>query len=211
MEHNLGSIIEAVITGKMDQVAPLVERALDAGLEPEEIMNQGLILAMTEVGKKFEEGEFFVPEMLVSARAMESGLSVLKPLLVSQDVKSTGLAVVGTVQGDLHDIGKNLVAMMLRGAGFDVIDLGTDVSPATFVEAVRENQPDLIAMSALLTTTMMSMKSTITALLEAGIRSQVKVIIGGAPVTADFAEQIGADGYAPDAHAAVVLAKELVV
>ena len=180
-------------------------------MEPEEIMNQGLILAMTEVGKKFEEGEFFVPEMLVSARAMESGLSVLKPLLVSQDVKSTGLAVVGTVQGDLHDIGKNLVAMMLRGAGFDVIDLGTDVSPAAFVEAVRENQPDLIAMSALLTTTMMSMKSTITALLEAGIRSQVKVIIGGAPVTADFAEQIGADGYAPDAHAAVVLAKELVV
>ncbi len=209
MEKVLEKIIEAVVTGKMDRVAPLVQEALDAGLEPERIMNKGLIAAMTEVGTRFEQGEYFVPEMLVSARAMESGLAVLKPSLVSREVKTAGLAVAGTVQGDLHDIGKNLVAMMLRGAGFDVIDLGTDVAPEKFVQAVQEHQPDLIAMSALLTTTMMSMKSTITALSEAGIRSQVMVLVGGAPVTAEFAEQIKADGYAPDAHAAVVLARRL--
>ena len=209
MQEYLEQIIEAVVMGRMDQVAPLVEEALESGLKPGVIMNQGLIAAMTEVGLKFEQGEFYVPEMLVSARAMGSGLAVLKPHLVSQDVKSAGLVVAGTVHGDLHDIGKNLVVMMLRGAGFEVIDLGTDVYPNEFVEAVQEKQPDLIAMSALLTTTMMSMKSTITALSEAGIRNQVKIIVGGAPVTNNFAEQINADGYAPDAHAAVVLAKQL--
>lgn len=209
MTEQLIPIIDAVVAGKMDQVAPEVQKALDAGLSPEVIMNQGLIAAMTEVGTRFESGDFYVPEMLVSARAMESGLAVLKPLLLSNDVKAAGLALAGTVQGDLHDIGKNLVAMMLRGGGFDVIDLGTDVSPAAFVEAAKEHQPDIIAMSALLTTTMMSMKSTIAALNEAGIRDQLKVIIGGAPVTPEFADQIAADGFAPDAHAAVLLAKEL--
>ncbi len=209
MTEQLIPIIDAVVTGKMDQVAPEVEKALAAGLSPEVIMNQGLIAAMTEVGARFESGDFYVPEMLVSARAMESGLAVLKPLLLSAEVKAAGLAIAGTVQGDLHDIGKNLVAMMLRGGGFDVIDLGTDVSPAAFVEAAKEHQPDLIAMSALLTTTMMSMKSTIAALEEAGIRDQVKVIIGGAPVTPEFADQIGADGFAPDAHAAVTLSNQL--
>lgn len=209
MTDQLTPIIDAVVTGKMEQVAPEVKKALDTGLSPEVIMNQGLIAAMTEVGARFESGDFYVPEMLVSARAMESGLAVLKPLLQSQDVKAAGLVLAGTVQGDLHDIGKNLVAMMLRGAGFDVIDLGTDVSPAVFVEAAREHQPELIAMSALLTTTMMNMESTILALKEAGIRDQLKVIIGGAPVTQEFAKQIEADGFAPDAHAAVLLSKEL--
>jgi 5-methyltetrahydrofolate--homocysteine methyltransferase len=164
---------------------------------------------MAEVGKRFEEGEFYVPEMLIAARAMQSGLALLKPHLQQTDLQSSGKVVIGTVKGDLHDIGKNLVAMMLEGAGFEIIDLGTDVSPDKFVAAAREHQADFVAMSALLTTTMPNMKVTIDALQAAGIRQQVKVLIGGAPVTENFVRQVGADGYAPDASRAVAVAKSL--
>jgi 5-methyltetrahydrofolate--homocysteine methyltransferase len=175
----------------------------------EVILKDGLIKAMAEVGRLFEENEYFVPEMLVSARAMQSGLNLLKPLLAASGAEPAGRVVIGTVKGDLHDIGKNLVAMMLEGAGFEVIDLGTDVSPEKFVKAVVDNKASIIGMSALLTTTMPSMSNTIKALEEAGIRDQVKVMIGGAPVTDGFAKQVGADGYSPDASSAVRLAKSL--
>ncbi len=183
--------------------------ALAAGIAPETILKDGLIAAMGEVGRLFEENEYFVPEMLVSARAMQGGLALLKPHLAAGGATPAGKVVVGTVKGDLHDIGKNLVGMMLEGSGFEVIDLGTDVSPEKFVKAVTEHQPHAIAMSALLTTTMPSMSNTIKALQEAGVREQVKVMIGGAPVTDGFARQIGADGYSPDASSAVRLAKTL--
>jgi 5-methyltetrahydrofolate--homocysteine methyltransferase len=165
---------------------------------------------MTEVGRRFEEGEYFVPEMLISARAMQSGLAILKPLLVASEVAATGKVVIGTVKGDLHDIGKNLVGMMLEGAGFELVDLGTDIGPEQFVQAVRDHQPDLLGMSALLTTTMPSMKTTVDALVEAGVRDRVKVIVGGAPVTQEYATGIGADGFAVDASRAATLAKALV-
>jgi 5-methyltetrahydrofolate--homocysteine methyltransferase len=165
---------------------------------------------MEEVGRLFEEGEKFVPEMLISARAMQAALGLLKPHLLQADIKTAGKVIVGTVAGDLHDIGKNLVAMMLEGSGFEVIDLGTDVSPQQFVDAVREHEPQVIGMSALLTTTMPSMGATIEALKEAGLREGVKVMIGGAPITQDFADKIGADGFAPDASSASRKAKALV-
>ena len=187
-----------------------VQVALDASLPAEDILKQGLVPAMTEVGRRFEEGEYFVPEMLISARAMQSGLAILKPLLVASDVQATGKVVIGTVQGDLHDIGKNLVGMMLEGAGFELVDLGTDVRAEQFVQAVQDHGPDLVAMSALLTTTMPSMKTTIDALTDAGVRDQVKVIIGGAPVTEDYAAAIGADGFATDASRAATLASGLI-
>ena len=163
---------------------------------------------MAEVGRLFEEGEYFVPEMLIAARAMKAGLEILKPLLVDSGVKPIGKVALGTVKGDLHDIGKNLVAMMLEGAGFDIVDLGTDISPEQFVEAVQAGV-DVIGLSALLTTTMPSMEQTISALIDAGLRDQVKVIVGGAPVTAEYARRIGADGFAPDASQAVTVAKTL--
>jgi len=166
---------------------------------------------MTEVGRLFEDGEYFVPEMLISARAMQTGLVLLKPALKEVDFKSRGRVVIGTVKGDLHDIGKNLVAMMLEGAGFEIVDLGTDVTPEKFAAAIRENDPQIVAMSALLTTTMLSMESTVNFLKEAGVRDQVKIIVGGAPVTEDYARQIGADGFSRDASRAVALAKSLVV
>lgn len=209
MENHIAAIIEDVINGKNEIIGANIERALKEGLAPETIMNKGLIAAMTEVGERFERGDYYVPEMLVAARSMETGLSILKPLLVSSDVKATGIAIIGTVLGDLHDIGKNLVAMMLRGAGFEVVDLGTSVSPEMFLDATKNHAPDLIAMSALLTTTMINMKATVEIFSQEGIRDEVKIIIGGAPVTADYSQQIGADGFAPDAHAAVVLAKQL--
>jgi 5-methyltetrahydrofolate--homocysteine methyltransferase len=187
-----------------------VKAALADGLAAEVILKDGLIAAMAEVGRLFEENEYFVPEMLVSARAMQSGLALLKPQLADAGAASAGRVIIGTVKGDLHDIGKNLVAMMLEGAGFEVVDLGTDVAPDKFVKAVIEHKPHVIAMSALLTTTMPSMKGTIAALEEAGVRSNVKVMIGGAPVTDSFAKQIGADGYSPDASSATRLAKSLV-
>jgi 5-methyltetrahydrofolate--homocysteine methyltransferase len=165
---------------------------------------------MEEVGRRFERGEFYVPEMLISARAMKSSLALLRPHLIAANVEAIGKVVIGTVQGDLHDIGKNLVGMMLEGVGFEVVDLGADVSPEKYVDAVKEHQPDLVACSALLTTTMPRMDNIITSLREAGLRDRVKVMIGGAPVTGKYATDIGADGYAPDAASAASRAKELI-
>jgi len=206
---SLEAIYEAVMEGDAPEAAIQVQAALDAGLAPGEILNKGCIAAMGEVGRLFEEGEMFVPEMLIAARAMQAGMNLLKPFLAEGEVVSAGRIVVGTVSGDLHDIGKNLVGMMMEGAGFEVIDLGTDVKPTAFVDAVREHKPNLIGMSALLTTTMPSMTATIEALTEAGLRDQVKVLVGGAPVTQNFADSIGADGYAPDASSASRKAKAL--
>ena len=206
----LEAIYQAVLDGNAAGTQAGVKAAIAEGTAPDVILKDGLIAAMGEVGRLFEENEYFVPEMLVSARAMQSGLAILKPLLADAGAAPAGKIIVGTVKGDLHDIGKNLVAMMLEGAGFDVVDLGTDVTPEKFVKAVSEHKPQLIGMSALLTTTMPSMTGTIKALQEAGLREQVKVMIGGAPVTDGFAKQIGADGYSPDASSAVRLAKSLI-
>ena len=206
----LKAIYEAVLDGDASATGAGVEDALAASLPAERILKEGLIGAMAEVGRLFEEGDYFVPEMLIAARAMQQGLNLLKPHLAADEVVTAGKVVVGTVQGDLHDIGKNLVAMMLEGAGFEIVDLGTDVSPESFVEAVREHQPGIVGMSALLTTTMPSMKQTVEALEEAGLRQMVKVMIGGAPVTDAYAQKISADGFAPDAGSAVRLAQSLV-
>lgn len=210
MNKNLEPIYKGILAGDMNSVKGNVQAALDAGIDAGKILHEALIPAMDEVGQLFEAGEYYVPEMLVAARAMQAGLGLLKPLLVDSDVKPTGRVAIGTVKGDLHDIGKNLVAMMMEGAGFEILDLGTDVSPAKFVEAINESKIDLIAMSALLTTTMPNMKTTIEAVEEAGLRDQVKIMVGGAPVTRKYAEDIGADGYAPDASKASSLAKSLV-
>jgi len=208
MESLIKEIHAAVMEGDSDVVKEKVQAAMAAGLPAAEILN-GMIAAMTEVGKLFEEGEYFVPEMLISARAMQAGLALLKPALKEADVKSAGKVVIGTVKGDLHDIGKNLVAMMLEGAGFEIIDLGTDVAPEKFAAAAREADAQLVAMSALLTTTMPSMVATVEALKAAGMREQVKVMVGGAPVTDEYAHKIGADGFAADASRAVAVAKSL--
>jgi 5-methyltetrahydrofolate--homocysteine methyltransferase len=210
MNEHLQKIYDSVLNGEMDETAGHVEAALNAKLEPGVILNEAMISAMKEVGRLFEEGEYFVPEMLISARAMQAGLAILKPHLIQAKVASAGKVVVGTVKGDLHDIGKNLVSMMLEGAAFEIVDLGVDVAPEKFVEAVKAYQPQLVGMSALLTTTMPNMKVTIEALKAAGLRDQVKVMIGGAPVTETYAHDIGADGYAPDASRAATLAKTLV-
>ena len=212
----LDTVFHTVLEGDAKGTQAAVNAAMAEGIPPETILKDGLIAAMAEVGRLFEENEYFVPEMLVSARAMQSGLALLKPALAEGGSVSAGKVVVGTVKGDLHDIGKNLVAMMLEGAGFEVVDLGTDVTPDKFVKAVQEHKPKagegplVIGMSALLTTTMPSMTGTIKALQEAGLRDQVKVMIGGPPVTDGFAKQIGADGYSPDASSAVRLARGLV-
>ena len=198
----------AIMEGQRDEAQAAVVALLDEGVEPGLVLNT-MIDAMAEVGRLFEEGEYFVPEMLIAARAMKTGMDVLKPKLVDSDIQPLGLVAAGTVKGDLHDIGKNLVCMMLEGAGFQVIDLGTDVAPETFVEVVREQQPNIIAMSALLTTTMASMKTTIQALEQAGLRDKVKILVGGAPITDAYAKQIGADGYAEDASRAAKLAKSM--
>ncbi len=204
----LTEIYDFVIDGDASQVQTGVKEALAQGVAAEVILNQALIGAMNEVGRRFEEGEFFVPEMLVAARAMQAGLALLKPQLVESGVKAAGKVAIGTVKGDLHDIGKNLVAMMLEGAGFEVRDLGVDVTPETFIKAAQDGA-DVIGMSALLTTTMNNMQSTLQALQAAGLREQVKVIIGGAPVTGEFAHKIGADAYAPDASSAVRIVNQL--
>ena len=209
MSIELEKIYEGILDGSMKQVLANVEAALDAGVAPGAILNDGMIAAMAEVGRLFEEGEYFVPEMLIAARAMQKGLDVLKPHLSDDDVQSPGKVLIGTVKGDLHDIGKNLVSRKLEGGAFEVVDLGTDVSSEQFVDAVKETGAQVLAMSALLTTTMPNMKSTIEALQEAGVRDQVKVIVGGAPVTRSYAEQIGADGFAEDASRAVAEAKLL--
>ncbi len=200
---------QAVIDGNAPQAKALTQQALDEGKGPQEILDSALIQAMDVVGQKFANREFYIPEMLVAARAMQAGLALLKPLLVAADSKPKGKAVIGTVKGDLHDIGKNLVAMMLQGGGFDVIDLGNDVKPQRFIEAVQTEKPDFVMMSALLTTTMVAMKETIDALKAAGLRDGVRIAVGGAPVTQRFADEIGADFYAPDATGAVARAKEL--
>jgi 5-methyltetrahydrofolate--homocysteine methyltransferase len=202
------NIYEAVLEGDQGTTVKNVQASIESGKEASEILQNGLIAAMSEVGRLFEEGEYFVPEMLIAARAMKAGLEILKPLLVESGVEPIGKVVLGTVKGDLHDIGKNLVAMMLEGAGFDIVDLGTDISPEQFVEAVQAGV-DVVGLSALLTTTMPSMEQTISALKDAGLRDQVKVIVGGAPVTAEYAHQIEADGYAPDASQAVTVTKAL--
>ncbi|MBN1666000.1 MAG: corrinoid protein [Anaerolineales bacterium] len=207
--EQLTKIYACILKGDMAGTSEAVQTAIAAGLPAGQIMNEGMIAAMAEVGRLFEEGEYFVPEMLIAARAMKAGLALIQPLLVDSGIEPAGKIAVGTVKGDLHDIGKNLVAMMLEGAGFEIVDLGTDVPPEKFVEAAKSGV-DLIGLSALLTTTMPSMEATIKALAAAGLRDQVKVIIGGAPVTPEYAARIGADGYAPDASQAASLAKTLV-
>jgi len=203
-------ISEAIIEGNVDDIVDLTEEALDGGSSPEEVLNQGLMAGMDHVGVEFKAGNMFVPEVLRSAKAMQAAMDVLRPMLAKAGVKHTGKLLLGTVKGDLHDIGKNLVGMMCEGAGFEVTDLGKDISPEQFVAAIKEQQPDVVGMSALLTTTMRTMGHTIKALEEAGLRDRVKVIVGGAPVTQAFADQIKADGYAPNAAAASELARKLV-
>ncbi len=205
----LQEIYDGILARNRALVKEKVQAALDAGFKPPAILNEGMIPAMAEVGRRFQVGDCYVPEMLVSARAMQDGLAILKPHLVEGEIKVEGKVVAGTVKGDLHDIGKTLVCMMLEGAGFEILDLGTDVSPEKFVEAVKTSSPNIVAMSALLTTTMPSMQATISALQKTDLRNKVKVIVGGAPLTEEYARQIGADGFAPDASRAVTLAKAL--
>jgi len=205
----LEQLADAIINGKRDDAKSLTERALTDKIDAKRILDEGLIKGMGVVGEKFKANEFYVPELLVAARAMHAAMDVLKPIIAQKGIQPVGRAVIGTVRGDLHDIGKNLVAMMLEGAGFQVIDLGVDVAPEKFVEAAKENNAQIIAMSALLTTTMVNMKEVVAALQQAGAKGKHKVMIGGAPITQEYADQIGADGYAPDAASAVDTAKKL--
>lgn len=202
-------IADEVQKGNSDSVEELVKGALSEEISVEEILNKGLIEGMNVVGEKFKNNEIFIPEVLISAKAMNCGLEIIKPLLIEAKVKSRGKVVIGTVRGDLHDIGKNIVAMMLQGAGFDIVDLGNDVPKEKFLEFAKKESADIVGMSALLTTTMIYMKEVIESLKNAGLREEVKVIIGGAPVTESYAVQIEADGYAPDAASAVDLTKRL--
>ena len=208
MDAILAEIYESVLNGQMDKTISSVKTAIDIGMDPETILKTGMISAISEVGRLFEDGEYFVPEMLIAARAMQAGLGLLRPFLVKSGVRPTGRVAIGTVKGDLHDIGKNLVGMMLEGAGFEVNDLGTDVSPNQFIAAIQDGA-DIVGLSALLTTTMPAMEQTIQAIESAGLRDHIKIIIGGAPVTAEYGTEIGADGYAPDASQAATLALSL--
>jgi 5-methyltetrahydrofolate--homocysteine methyltransferase len=208
---DLNNISESLQRGDAESVKELVTKALEEELLPKDILENGLIKGMNVIGVKFKNNEVYVPEVLIAARAMHAGMDVLRPKLVETGVKDIGKFVIGTVKGDLHDIGKNLVKMMLEGAGFEVIDLGVDISPDKFVEAVKEHQPNVLGMSALLTTTMVNMPEVIKALESAGLRDKVKVMIGGAPITQNYAEQIGADAYSPDAASAVEDAKTFIV
>lgn len=203
-------LAQSVIEGNADRVKDLSKSLLDAGSDPLEIINQGLIAGMNVVGARFKAMEMFVPEVLMSAKAMSTGVDVVKPQIADQEVQTAGKLIIGTVKNDLHDIGKNLVAMMVESSGFEVINLGIDIAPDQFVEAIKKHQPDVVGLSALLTNTLPYMKDTIDAIQEAGLRDQVKVIIGGAPVTQEYADRIGADGYAPEAASAADLCKELV-
>ena len=209
MADILQQIASNLYDGEDEAVAELVQKALDQGMAPNDVLQGGLIAGMDEVGRDFKAGDLFVPEVLIAARAMHAGMGVLRPLLAESDVPSAGKYLIGTVKGDLHDIGKNLVKMMLEGAGFETIDLGTDVEPQAFVDAVKEHKPSLLGMSALLTTTMVQMRATVEALEEAGVRQTVKIMVGGAPVTEAFAQEIGADAYAPDAASAVDVARAM--
>jgi 5-methyltetrahydrofolate--homocysteine methyltransferase len=200
----------AILEGNEERIPKLVQKGLDEGLVPKDILDNGLIVGMNEVGARFKRGDMFVPEVLMSAKAMQAGLELLRPQLVASGAKLMGTIVIGTVKGDLHDIGKNLVGMMCEGAGFEVIDLGFNVAPEKFVEAIKKHQPDIVGMSALLTTTMRAMGYTIKAIEEAGLRNEIKIMVGGAPVDAEFADRIGADGYGSNAPTASELAKRLV-
>lgn len=202
---NFSQLADAVFNGDFASVKEITQRLIDSGEEPLQIINQGLIGGMNIVGPKFKAGDMFVPEVMRAAKSMAAGLDLVKPLLADADIPSAGTVIIGTVKGDLHDIGKNLVVMILQSSGFNVIDLGVDVSPEAFVEAVKEHKPQVVGMSALLTTTMMGMKQTLEALQEAGLRDTVKAIVGGAPVSQSFADEIGADGYCAD----VLSAKEM--
>ena len=206
---DLSALAEAVEKGSRKEAVRLTQALLDAGTKPQVIIDDALVVGMTNIGEKFKTNQAFVPEVLIAARAMKEAMAVLEPLLVKAGIKPKYTAVIGTVQGDLHDIGKNLVAMMWKGANFGVVDLGTNVSPDKFVAAAKDNQANVVGLSALLTTTMPSMKTTVDALRGAGLKN-VKVIIGGAPVTAEFAKEIGADAYGPDAATAVDIVKQLV-
>jgi corrinoid protein of di/trimethylamine methyltransferase len=201
---------DAIVTGNRDAAVELTREALEGSVDPQSLIDGAMIPAMGEVGRRFEEEEYFVPELLLSARAMKSALELISPLLSETGAPSKGCIVIGTVMGDLHDIGKNLVSAMLEGAGFDVVDLGSDVPPEKFVVAVEEKNADLVGLSALLTVTMPSMKSTIEALEAAGLRDRVKILVGGAPLSTDYAGEIRADAYADNATAAVRAARELV-
>ncbi len=210
MEEVLKKLFDAVLVGDYEGLKSNVQVALDAKLDPKVILADGMIAAMREVGCRFEAGDYYVPEMLIAARAMQSGMAILKPYLQQTDRKSSGKVVIGTVKGDLHEIGKNLVALMLEGAGFEVKDLGVDVPIEEFIRVVQEERPDIVAMSALLTTTMPMLQETINAFETAGLRDKVKFIIGGAPVTEMYANQIGADGFSSDASRAVNVALSLI-
>jgi 5-methyltetrahydrofolate--homocysteine methyltransferase len=203
-------LYEAILNGDNKGAAAITGEGLEAGMDPQALIDEAMIPAMAEVGRRFEEEEYFVPELLLAARAMKAALGILRPLLSESGAEPVGRVVVGTVQGDLHDIGKNLVAAMLEGAGFEIVDLGADVSPTQFVEAVRDSGAGLVGLSALLTVTMPSMKTTIEELKKAGLRDQVKVMVGGAPLSSDYAKEIGADAYADNASAAVRTARQLV-
>jgi len=207
---DLKQLYEAVVNGDAKTAHAITQQALAEGVDPLVLVNQHMIPAMDEVGRRFEASEYFVPELLIAARAMKSALDLIRPLLVARGDKPVGRVAIGTVKGDLHDIGKNLVASLLEGGGFEVIDLGVNVPPEKFIETVREKQANIVAMSALLTTTMPAMKTTIDALKQAGVRNQVKVLVGGAPITEKYAEEIGADGYSENAVGAVALAKKVV-
>jgi len=204
------NLTDAILTGDTKRAVALTQQSLDAGMDPQELVVKSMIPAMDEVGRRFEVGECFVPELLISARAMKSALKLIRPLLEARGSEPVGRVVIGTVRGDLHDIGKNLVASMLEGAGFDVIDLGVDVAPERFAQEALAKRVELVALSALLTTTRPFMRDTIEELERAGGRGQVRVLVGGAPVTQRFASEIGADGYADNANGAVALARRLV-
>ncbi|HUV05666.1 MAG TPA: corrinoid protein [Armatimonadota bacterium] len=206
---NYEELTDALINGKAPVVRELTEKALAAGERPQDILNKGLVAGMGVVGEKFKNNEFYVPEVLIAARAMKFGMEILRPKLAETGVQPVAKVAIGTVRGDLHDIGKNLVGMMMEGAGFEIVDLGVDVKPEQFVQTIKAGDAGLVCLSALLTTTMPAMKETIQAFQEAGLRSGVSIMIGGAPVTQSYADEIGADGYAPDAASAVDRAKEL--
>jgi corrinoid protein of di/trimethylamine methyltransferase len=208
--EDLQKLYDAILTGNAKVSKEVTQQALAAGSDPQDLVQKYMIPAMDEVGRRYEANEYFVPELLISARAMKASLEFIRPLLAARGSEPAGRVVIGTVKGDLHDIGKNLVAAMLEGAGFEVIDLGVDVPPEKFIAALNDKKANIVAMSALLTTTMNSMKTTIEAFKAAGIRGNIKVMIGGAPVTEKYAEEIGADGYSTNANGAVALARKLV-
>lgn len=207
---DLKKLYEAVVSGDAKTTQAITQQALAEGVDPLKLVNEHMVPAMDEVGRRFEANEYFVPELLISARAMKGALELIRPLLVARGDKPVGRVAIGTVKGDLHDIGKNLVASLLEGGGFEVIDLGVNVPPEKFIATVNEKQANIVAMSALLTTTMPAMKTTIDALKQAGVREKVKVLIGGAPITQKYADEIGADGYSENAVGAVALAKKAV-